>query len=57
MLAEYVVMTLCGGLAILYHGATEGSQLIILGAWGTLFLALAGLVSKLERGAREEVLR
>lgn len=57
VLAEYVVMTLCGGLAILYHGATEGSQLIILGAWGTLFLALAGLVSKLERGAREEVLR
>ena len=55
--AEYAVMALCGGLAILYHGAPEVWRLIILGVWATLFLTLACLVNRLVSGARVEVVR
>ena len=52
VLAEYAVMAFCGMLAILYNGATEGVRLIVLVAWSLLFLVLAGLVNRLQRGAK-----
>lgn len=56
VLAEYAVMACCGMLAILYQGAAEGWRLIILGTWAVLFLGLARLVDRIQRGAREEVM-
>jgi UDP-N-acetylmuramyl pentapeptide phosphotransferase/UDP-N-acetylglucosamine-1-phosphate transferase len=49
VLAEYGVMILCGGLAVLYHYSPEKWRLIILGAWGGLFLLLGWVVRKLEK--------
>jgi UDP-N-acetylmuramyl pentapeptide phosphotransferase/UDP-N-acetylglucosamine-1-phosphate transferase len=55
VLAEYGVMILCGGLAVLYHSATEGWRLVILVMWLAMFLAFAGMVHKLEqRAGRKE---
>jgi UDP-N-acetylmuramyl pentapeptide phosphotransferase/UDP-N-acetylglucosamine-1-phosphate transferase len=48
-LAEYGVMILCGGLAIVYHHATDDGRLVVLGAWVVLFITLGGLVNKLEQ--------
>jgi UDP-N-acetylmuramyl pentapeptide phosphotransferase/UDP-N-acetylglucosamine-1-phosphate transferase len=47
--AEYGVMILCGGLAVLYHHSPDKVRLIILGVWVGLFVLLAILVHKLER--------
>jgi UDP-N-acetylmuramyl pentapeptide phosphotransferase/UDP-N-acetylglucosamine-1-phosphate transferase len=52
VLAEYAVMILCGGLAILYHHSTDNVQLIILGTWAGMFILLGGVVSKLERSGK-----
>jgi UDP-N-acetylmuramyl pentapeptide phosphotransferase/UDP-N-acetylglucosamine-1-phosphate transferase len=49
VLAEYVVMILCGGLAVLYHHSTDKMQLLILGIWAGMFILLGSLVHKLER--------
>ena len=49
VLAEYGVMILCGGLAVLYHHSTEKWRLIILGIWLAMFLVLGSLVKRLER--------
>jgi UDP-N-acetylmuramyl pentapeptide phosphotransferase/UDP-N-acetylglucosamine-1-phosphate transferase len=49
VLAEYGVMALCGGLAVLYHDASEEWRLIILGFWGVLFLSLALAVKGVEQ--------
>ncbi|MDC8448503.1 MAG: glycosyltransferase family 4 protein [Nitrospira sp.] len=49
VLAEYGVMVLCGGLAVLYHHSTDKIRLIILGVWVALFLVLERLVKRLER--------
>jgi len=46
VLAEYGVMVLCGGLAMLYQEASEGWQLVILGLWGMLFVSLALAVKR-----------
>lgn len=48
VLAEYGVMILCGGLAVLYHHSTDDGRLIILGAWVGMFLVLGRLVKRLE---------
>ena len=40
VLAEYGVMALCGGLAIVYQYASEEWRLIVLGVWGMVFLSL-----------------
>ncbi|MDH5668983.1 MAG: glycosyltransferase family 4 protein [Nitrospira sp.] len=47
--AEYGVMLLCGGLAVLYHHSTENWKLAILGIWLVMFLVLGMSVSRLER--------
>lgn len=47
VLAEYGVMILCGGLAVLYHHSTDRWRLVILGVWVGVFLALERLVYKL----------
>ncbi|MBX3303329.1 MAG: glycosyltransferase family 4 protein [Nitrospira sp.] len=49
VLAEYGVMTACGGLAVLYHHAPERWRLFILGVWVVMFFLLAMLVHRLER--------
>lgn len=49
VLAEYGVMLLCGGLAVLYHSATEGWRLVIFVIWLAMFLAFGGMVHKLEQ--------
>lgn len=49
VLAEYGLMVLCGGLAVLYHHSTEQWRLVILGTWLALFLLFAMLVHRLER--------
>ena len=49
VLAEYAVMTLCGGFALAYQYASEGWGLIILGLWGLLFLSLALAVKGVEQ--------
>jgi UDP-N-acetylmuramyl pentapeptide phosphotransferase/UDP-N-acetylglucosamine-1-phosphate transferase len=49
VLAEYGVMLLCGGLAVLYHHSSDEVRLVILGAWVGMFLVFAMLVHKLER--------
>lgn len=49
VLAEYGVMILCGGLAVLYHHSTDNVRLIIIVAWVGMFLILGRLVHKLEQ--------
>jgi UDP-N-acetylmuramyl pentapeptide phosphotransferase/UDP-N-acetylglucosamine-1-phosphate transferase len=49
VLAEYGVMALCGGLAVLYQEVSEEWRLVILGGWGMLFLSLALAVNGIER--------
>lgn len=49
VLAEYGVMILCGGLAVLYHHSTDKVRLIILAVWVGMFFLLGSLVGKLER--------
>ncbi len=49
VLAEYGVMALCGGFALLYQYASEEWRLVILGAWGMLFLSLALAVKGIEQ--------
>ena len=51
VLAEYGVMALCGGFALLYQYASEEWQLVILGFWGVLFLSLAFAV----RGGEQRI--
>ncbi len=48
VLAEYGVMVLCGGFALLYQYASEEWRLVILGFWGVLFLSLALAVKGVE---------
>ena len=55
VLAEYGVMVLCGGLAVLYQHATEGWRLVILVMWLVMFIAFGGIVNLLEqRAGRKE---
>jgi UDP-N-acetylmuramyl pentapeptide phosphotransferase/UDP-N-acetylglucosamine-1-phosphate transferase len=49
VLAEYAVMALCGGFALLYQYASEEWRLIILGAWAVLFFSLALAVKGVEQ--------
>ena len=49
VLAEYAVMVLCGGFALLYQYASEEWRLVILGFWGMLFLFLALAVKGVEQ--------
>lgn len=49
VLAEYVVMALCGGFALLYQYASEEWRLVILGFWGVLFVSLALAVKGVEQ--------
>lgn len=49
VLAEYGVMALCGGFALLYQYASEEWRLVILGFWGMLFLSLALAVKGVEQ--------
>ena len=49
VLAEYGVMALCGGLAVLYQEASDEWRLVILGLWGVLFLSLALAVKGVEQ--------
>ena len=49
VLAEYGVMALCGGFALLYQYALEEWRLVILGFWGLLFLSLALAVKGVEQ--------
>ncbi len=49
VLAEYGVMALCGGFALLYQYASEEWRLVILAFWGMLFLSLALAVKGVEQ--------
>ena len=49
VLAEYAVMALCGGFALLYQYASEEWRLVILGAWAVLFFSLAIAVKGVEQ--------
>ena len=49
VLAEYGVMILCGGFALLYQYASEEWRLVILGFWGALFFSLALAVKGVEQ--------
>ena len=49
VLAEYGVMALCGGLALFYQYASEAWRLVVLGAWGIVFLYFALAVRGLEQ--------
>ena len=49
VLAEYLVMIVCGGLAILYHHSDENVRIIVLSVWVGMFLCLGGLIPKLEQ--------
>ena len=48
VLAEYGVMVLCGGFALFYQYASEEWRLVVLGAWGMVFLSLALAVKGVE---------
>lgn len=52
VLAEYGVMILCGGLAILYHHSDEKVRLIVLSTWLGMFICLGGLIHKREQRRR-----
>jgi UDP-N-acetylmuramyl pentapeptide phosphotransferase/UDP-N-acetylglucosamine-1-phosphate transferase len=49
VLAEYGVMVLCGGFALFYQYASEEWRLVVLGAWGMVFLSLALAVKGVEQ--------
>ncbi len=49
VLAEYGVMVLCGGLAVLYHHSKDEVRLIIFAVWVGMFLLFRILVGRLER--------
>jgi UDP-N-acetylmuramyl pentapeptide phosphotransferase/UDP-N-acetylglucosamine-1-phosphate transferase len=49
VLAEYGVMALCGGFALLYQYASGEWRLVVLGFWGVLFLSLALAVKGVEQ--------
>lgn len=49
VLAEYGVMALCGGFALLYQYASEEWRLVVLGVWGVVFLSLALAVKGVEQ--------
>ena len=49
VLTEYGVMALCGSFALLYQYASEEWRLVVLGAWGMLFLFLALAVKGVEQ--------
>jgi UDP-N-acetylmuramyl pentapeptide phosphotransferase/UDP-N-acetylglucosamine-1-phosphate transferase len=49
VLAEYGVMVLCGGLALLYQYASEEWRLVVLGVWGMVFVSLALAVKGTEQ--------
>ncbi|HKQ34495.1 MAG TPA: glycosyltransferase family 4 protein [Nitrospiraceae bacterium] len=49
VLAEYGVMVLCGGLAVLYQEVSEEWRLVILGLWGVLFASLAFVINGVEQ--------
>ena len=49
VLAEYGVMIICGGLAVLYHHSTEDWKYFVLGTWLIMFFALGRLVKRLEQ--------
>jgi UDP-N-acetylmuramyl pentapeptide phosphotransferase/UDP-N-acetylglucosamine-1-phosphate transferase len=49
VLAEYGVMALCGGFALFYQYAAEEWRLVVLGAWGMVFLSLAFAVKGVEQ--------
>lgn len=49
VLAEYAVMALCGGFALFYQYASEEWRLVVLGAWGMVFLSLAIAVKGVEQ--------
>ncbi len=49
VLAEYGVMIICGGLAILYHHSSGNWRLLVLGAWLVMFFILGRLVNRLEQ--------
>jgi UDP-N-acetylmuramyl pentapeptide phosphotransferase/UDP-N-acetylglucosamine-1-phosphate transferase len=49
VLAEYGVMVLSGGFALLYQYASEEWRLVVLGAWGMVFLSLAFAVRGVEQ--------
>lgn len=48
-LAEYGVMALCGGFALLHQYVSEEWRLVIIGFWGVLFLFLALAVKGIEQ--------
>ena len=48
VLAEYTVMCLCGGMAVLYQYAQGEWRLILLGGWAILFISLALAVQRVE---------
>jgi UDP-N-acetylmuramyl pentapeptide phosphotransferase/UDP-N-acetylglucosamine-1-phosphate transferase len=52
VLAEYGVMILCGGLAILYHHSTDKVRLIILGVWVGMFVLLGSMVGRSDRNGK-----
>lgn len=49
VLAEYAIMVLCGGFAMLYQHAAEEWQMSILGGWVMLFVFLALAVRSREQ--------
>ncbi len=49
VLAEYAIMVLCGGFALLYQNAAEEWQIAILGGWVMLFVSLAFAVMSMEQ--------
>jgi hypothetical protein len=42
-------MALCGGFALFYQYASEEWRLVVLGAWGIVFLSLAFAVRGVEQ--------
>lgn len=51
VLAEYGLMILCGGLAVLYQHQSEAWRPFVIGGWAMMFLVLGRLVSYVERQA------
>jgi UDP-N-acetylmuramyl pentapeptide phosphotransferase/UDP-N-acetylglucosamine-1-phosphate transferase len=53
VLAEYGLMMLCAGLALLYQSGSESMRLIVLGFWGLVFAGLMMGVTWAEQAARQ----
>jgi UDP-N-acetylmuramyl pentapeptide phosphotransferase/UDP-N-acetylglucosamine-1-phosphate transferase len=49
VLAEYGVMALCGTFAVFYQYGSEEWRLVVLGAWGMVFLSLVLAVQRVEQ--------